>query len=99
MVVSVCQHAPDWWTVEVKDSGVGMPSERVDEALIPFVRLDNPMTQEFDGIGVSLTLARRLTILHGGEFVLETDPGRGTTVAIRLQAVDEAAPDAGLRQA
>lgn len=97
VVVSIVRDGADWWTVQVKDSGMGMPSERVDEAFIPFVRLDNPLTQEFDGIGVSLTLARRLTMLHGGEFVLQTDPGHGTTVAVRLPAVrrSTAVPAAG----
>ncbi|EDP65701.1 Signal transduction histidine kinase [alpha proteobacterium BAL199] len=84
VTVSVSAEDEEWWTVQVSDTGIGMSADKVKEAFIPFVRLDNPLTQEFSGIGVSLTLARRLTTLHGGEFDLDSGTGRGTTVVVRL---------------
>lgn len=86
VTVSVSADDEGWWALRVSDTGVGMSEDKIKEAFIPFVRLDNPLTQEFNGIGVSLTIARRLTTLHGGEFRLDSDIGRGTTAVVRLPA-------------
>jgi signal transduction histidine kinase len=71
----------------VSDTGVGMPPEAAASAFEPYFS-----TKE-TGVGLGLALVRRIVEGHGGSIDLDTAPGRGTTVRIRLP-LRPAAPDA-----
>lgn len=73
-----------WLDIRIADTGTGIPEDRLDEAMTPFVQFDNALVHQHDGIGIGLPLARRLVELHGGSFTLDSAPGQGTTVTIRL---------------
>jgi len=71
--------------IDVADDGIGMQPDDVDLALTPFGQIDNNhMTRQFQGTGLGLPLARNLTKLHGGEFALSSQSGKGTRVTLRF---------------
>ena len=82
----------------VRDHGVGIPKDRIREAMEPFGQIHDPTrsnTQQGTGLGLPLTKA--MAELHGGKLTLESDVGQGTTVTIRfprsrirVQAVESA---------
>jgi signal transduction histidine kinase len=63
----------------VSDDGHGMPPEDVERVISPFVKLSNPMIRQHDGTGLGLPLVKALVELHGGQFSLSSDIGKGTT--------------------
>lgn len=71
-------------TITVIDVGVGV--DPADQALVftPFFRADRSRTRETGGVGLGLTLVDRIARAHGGRAVLESEPGRGTRVMLRI---------------
>jgi signal transduction histidine kinase len=75
--------------VEVKDTGIGMSAQDIAIALTPFGQVDNRLERRYEGTGLGLPLTKALVELHRGTFVIDSEPGRGTTVTVRL-------PNAGI---
>lgn len=67
----------------VEDTGMGIPLDLQAHIFEPFVT-GNQTTQRRDGIGLGLSITRRLVMLHGGTLTLESQPSRGTTVHVYL---------------
>ena len=65
--------------LSVEDDGAGMSEDDVDRVISPFVRLSNPMVRAQDGTGLGLPLVKALVELHGGQFTLSSEVGKGTT--------------------
>ena len=71
--------------IVVQDDGAGIPSERVDSIFEPFVQLSESRTAARGGMGLGLSLVRRLTELHGGTVdVTSRGPGGGSRFAVHL---------------
>ena len=66
-------------SVTIRDTGVGMPAEKIEEMFRPFVRGEG---NGRSGHGVGLTIVRRLSDRFGWPISIESQPGVGTTVAI-----------------
>ena len=49
-------------------------------------QIDNHLTRRFEGTGLGLPLAKALAEIHGGSLTLDSVPGEGTTVTVRLPA-------------
>jgi signal transduction histidine kinase len=69
--------------LQVRDTGVGMKPEDVSRALQPFVQLDQAPRGD-PGTGLGLALVKTLVEAHGGTLAIESEPGKGTTVSVRL---------------
>ena len=82
------QHA----TVSVRDSGAGIPPEIRDEVFRPFVRRGAGAGDEgpHRRLGLGLAIAKLIVEAHHGHITLESAPGHGTTVVVRLPLADEA---------
>ena len=70
----------------VSDTGIGIAAEDIPRAMAPFGQVDTRLSRKFEGAGLGLPLAKSLTELHGGEFLLVSRIGVGTTVTVRLPA-------------
>ncbi len=70
--------------ISVKDTGIGIAPEHLHRVLSPFEQVADHLTKENEGAGLGLPIARALIELHGGELVITSDLGAGTTVALRL---------------
>lgn len=69
--------------VAVSDQGVGIPSDRIQEAMEPFGQIHDPTTASvFQGTGLGLPLAKAMVELHDGMLTLDSEEGEGTTVTI-----------------
>jgi len=68
----------------VSDNGPGIPKEDQKRIFEPFQRGADSAANAAEGTGIGLALTRRLIAAHGATMVLESEPGRGTTVIIRF---------------
>lgn len=74
----------DKFTIEVTDTGPGMDEDACQRALEPFQRVHNETECRVPGAGLGLHITLGLARAHGGNLVLESQPGSGTTVRIVL---------------
>jgi signal transduction histidine kinase len=72
--------------ISVTDHGVGISREQQSMLFTRFGRLVTPETSNIRGTGLGLYLAREIARLHGGDIVVASDPGRGTTFTVSLPA-------------
>ncbi len=107
LVNNAAKYTPDggriWLTVEkedgqialrVRDTGAGIPKEMLSKVFDLFTQMDNSLDRAQGGLGVGLTLVRRLVEMHGGTVHAFSDgPGRGSEFVVRLQAETSAPPD------
>jgi signal transduction histidine kinase len=74
----------DMVCIEVKDTGIGMSAENIAQAIKPFGQVANAFNKKQVGTGLGLPIARSLTELHGGRFVIESKLGQGTCISVML---------------
>jgi PAS domain S-box-containing protein len=84
VVVAVRRNADGDILFEVRDTGPGMSESEIKTALEPFGQVDAGHTRRYEGTGLGLPLALRLTELHGGSLTVDSEKGRGTTVTVAL---------------
>lgn len=78
----------------VADTGVGMTDEELALALEPFRQVDSGKACHHEGTGLGLPIAKKLTMLHGGTFVVNTEKGVGTQVILSFGSERVELPDA-----
>jgi two-component system osmolarity sensor histidine kinase EnvZ len=71
-------------TVIFDDNGAGIPAERRDDAVRPFVRLETSRNRQTGGTGLGLSITSDIVLGHGGELSLEDSPLGGLRVVIKL---------------
>jgi signal transduction histidine kinase len=71
------------------DDGIGMTAEDLEKAMLPFTQVDSSLTRRFEGTGLGLPLAKLLVEGHGGTLHMESEPGSGTMVTVRLPIVEQ----------
>jgi two-component system sensor histidine kinase BaeS len=72
--------------ISVADNGIGIEADDLARVFEIFTQADSIRDRESGGSGLGLALVKQLTELHGGRVELESEPGRGTTVRVRLPA-------------
>ena len=70
----------------VSDTGIGIPADKLASIGQPFMQVQNEYTRKYEGTGLGLSLVKGLVALHGGSFVVESRPGEGTVITIRIPA-------------
>jgi signal transduction histidine kinase len=71
-------------SLTVRDSGIGIKAEDLERVFEPFVQADEGSARHFGGIGLGLSIARKIARLHGGDVTLDSEPGAGTTAQLIL---------------
>jgi PAS domain S-box-containing protein len=80
--------------VVVKDNGSGMPSEVLPRIFDMFMQVDGSTGRSQGGLGIGLTLVKRLVEMHGGTVEARSDGlGRGSEFAVRLRLAANARPE------
>ena len=79
-----CETDDDAVRVFVRDSGVGIPKEKLQVVFEPFVQLDRSLTNVGEGAGLGLSISRDLARGMGGDLVAESTVGAGSTFILSL---------------
>jgi len=87
--------AGDSVIVSVQDTGVGIAADQQERIFDEFYQTDQSNTRTAGGTGLGLTISRRLTHLLGGQLVLSSVPGEGSTFSVVLPATPRAHPVPG----
>lgn len=74
----------EWVVFEVKDTGIGIPEERVEQIFEHFTQLDSGPTRKVGGIGIGLSICKRLSELLGGEIKVVSRIGEGSIFSLEL---------------
>lgn len=73
-----------WFSVT--DTGVGMKEDTMKAVFEPFVQGDSSSTKKFGGVGLGLTISKKLTTALGGEIWVESQYGKGSTFSFSVEA-------------
>ena len=75
-----------WLSFSVIDTGIGLNPEQLGRLFEEFSQAEATTTRKYGGTGLGLALSRRLCRLMGGEITVTSEPGKGSTFAVRLPA-------------
>jgi signal transduction histidine kinase len=78
---------PEHATVRITDTGVGIPSDKLDAVFEPFVQVRSDYTRQVEGTGLGLAISRDLARGMGGDLRVTSEVGRGSTFELVLRRV------------
>ena len=73
-----------WVEIAVSDSGIGIAKEDLGRLFAEFQQLDAGPGRQQEGTGLGLALTKRFAELHGGQVIVESELGKGSTFTLRL---------------
>ena len=79
-----CERNGDRVLFRVRDTGVGIPADRLEKIFDPFVQVDQRLVREHQGVGLGLAISRNLARGMGGELAVESVEGQGSTFTLSL---------------
>jgi PAS domain S-box-containing protein len=92
----VVEPEPQHVLIRVIDSGLGIPAEMRDRIFEMFAQIDRPMERGYTGLGIGLTLVKRIVEMHDGEIsVVSAGEGQGSEFVIRLPLAKSPQPADG----
>ncbi len=74
------------YCIDVTDSGIGIPADKLDAVFEPFVQAESSTTRRFGGTGLGLTISRGFARAMGGDIRASSVYGQGTTFHVWLDA-------------
>lgn len=76
------------WAIRVTDTGIGIPKEYRESIFEPFRQVDETIAREYGGMGLGLSIVKRLTTSLKGKIRVESEPGIGSTFTVLLPLVE-----------
>ncbi len=70
--------------IMIKDTGIGMAPDQLEEAMKTFRQIENTLNRNFEGTGLGLPLTKALVEMHGGTLSLKSESDKGTEVSIEI---------------
>ncbi len=78
--------------IEVCDSGIGIPADKIESVFQAFEQVDGSSTRSYGGTGLGLTISRRLAQFLGGDIKVDSTEGKGSTFRLMLPLSPSVAP-------
>ena len=83
-----------WVYMSVSDSGIGIPTDKIEHVFEEFSQADDSTTRDYGGTGLGLPISRRFCRMMGGDISVTSSVGEGSTFTIELPlVVQEIPPD------
>jgi len=82
--ISLKRPTPVHWSIEVRDTGAGIPMQDQQNIFEPFRQVSNSITRENRGSGLGLAITKQLVELMGGQISLESEVGKGSLFIVTL---------------
>ncbi|MCU7937244.1 MAG: response regulator [Candidatus Thiodiazotropha sp. (ex Dulcina madagascariensis)] len=76
----------DEWVFSVADNGIGIPPDQIERVFTLFQRLES--RGDYPGMGIGLSVCRRIVERHGGRIWVDSEPGEGATFLFTLPAME-----------
>jgi PAS domain S-box-containing protein len=73
------------YVMAVRDTGIGIPAQRIEDMFEPFTQADASITRRFGGTGLGLAISRKLARALGGDLTATSTPGVGTTLTFTCE--------------
>ncbi|MCX4378364.1 MAG: ATP-binding protein, partial [Lachnospiraceae bacterium] len=73
-----------YFTVEVADSGIGIPQAEIEHIYERFYRVDKSHSNEIGGTGLGLAITRSAILMHRGSINVDSEEGLGTTFKVKI---------------
>jgi signal transduction histidine kinase len=77
----------EWLVFSVRDTGIGIPPEKLESVFGEFSQADASTTRNYGGTGLGLAISRRFCRMLGGDLTVVSEPGSGSTFTIRIPAL------------
>lgn len=79
-----CKQGEQIVLISVRDTGFGIPEEKLKLVTLPFEQVSSAMTRDHEGSGLGLAITKDLVELHNGTLTLKSEVGKGTTATVLL---------------
>jgi len=83
----LCDESTDFWKFFIKDNGIGIAPEYLNQIFGVFKKLHN--RTEYEGSGIGLSLCKKIVLNHGGEIWIESEEGKGSTFIFTIPKIQE----------
>lgn len=87
--INVRQQSTETWTIEVIDTGIGIPSHAQEFIFDEFRQVDGTPQREYGGTGLGLSIVRNLVVMMGGSIRVDSETGKGSTFTVLLPLMSE----------
>jgi PAS domain S-box-containing protein len=79
-------HEQTLFGIDVIDTGIGIPQDKLESIFDPFVQADTSVTRRFGGTGLGLSISRRFARALGGDIIAHSVPGKGSTFSVTVES-------------
>lgn len=86
-------HSSPELRISVRDTGIGIDTEHLTAIFNPFFQTDSTLSRCYEGIGLGLSLVKRIVELHGGKVSVQSELGIGSCFSLILPALTPAQPE------